>query len=212
MNYQGFNVAMHELGHCVEQVLSLQHADSYLMSGVPNTAVTEAFAFIFQNSDLRVLGFPETTASARRLQALDTLWMTYEIAGVALVDMKTWEWLYRNPGAKPDSLRRAVMSCAREVWNKYYAPVFGVRDQVILAAYSHMIDAALYLPDYPLGHLIAFQLASYLQGKNLGREMERMCRAGRLTPQLWMKNAVGEEISAKPLLAAAREALEAFKK
>jgi hypothetical protein len=75
-----------------------------------------------------------------------------------------------------------------------------------------MIDAALYLPDYPLGHLVAFQLESYLKGKNLGREMERMCRAGRLTPQLWMKNAVGEEISAQPLLAAAREALEAIKK
>ena len=104
------------------------------------------------------------------------------------------------------------MSCAREVWNKYYAPVFGVRDQVILAAYSHMIDSALYLPDYPLGHLIAFQLESFLQGKNLGREMERMCRAGRLTPQLWMKNAVGGEISAEPLLAAARAALEAIKK
>lgn len=212
MSYQGFNVAMHELGHCTEQVLSLQHADSYFMSGVPNTAITEAFAFIFQKRDLKVLGFPEPAASTRRLQALDTLWMTYEIAGVALVDMKAWEWLYRNPGAKPESLRRAVMRCAREVWNQYYAPAFGVRDQVILAAYSHMIDSALYLPDYPLGHLISFQLESYLRGKNLGREMERMCRAGRLTPQLWMKNAVGEEISAQPLLAAAREALAAIKK
>ena len=104
------------------------------------------------------------------------------------------------------------MACAREVWNKYYAPVFGVRDQVILAAYSHMIDAALYLPDYPLGHLISFQLESYLNGKNLGSEMERMCQAGRIIPQLWMKNAVGEEISAKPLLAAAAEALKVIKK
>ena len=127
--------------------------------------------------------------------------MTYEIAGVALVDMKVWDWLYQNPDANPDALRKAVMACAREVWNKYYAAVFGVRDQVILAAYSHMIDAALYLPDYPLGHLVAFQLESFLHGKNLGQEMERMCQAGRLIPQLWMKNAVGEEISATPLLA-----------
>ncbi len=212
MNYQGFNVAMHELGHCAEQVLSLQKADSYLMAGVPNTAITEAFAFLFQNRDLEILGFPGETPRARQLRALDALWMTYEIAGAALVDMKAWNWLYKNPEANPDALRRAVMACAREVWNKYYAPVFGVRDQVILAAYSHMVDAALYLPDYPLGHLIAFQLESYLRGKNLGKEMERMCRAGRLIPQLWMKNAVGEEISAKPLLAAAREALEAIKK
>ncbi len=212
MDYQGFNVAMHELGHCVEQVLSLQKADSYMMAGVPNTAVTEAFAFIFQNRDLEILGYPGATSRARQLRALDTLWMTFEIAGVAMVDMKAWDWLYKNPGATPDALRRAVMACAREVWNKYYAPIFGVRDQVILAAYSHMIDAALYLPDYPLGHIISFQLESYLKGKNVGREMERMCRAGRLTPQLWMKNAVGEEISAKPLLAAAAEALKVIKK
>ncbi len=212
MGYQGFNVAMHELGHCVEQVLSLQKADSYMMAGVPNTAVTEAFAFIFQNRDLEILGYPGATSRARLLQSLDTLWMTFEIAGVAMVDMKTWDWLYKNPGATPGALRRAVMACAREVWNQYYAPIFGVRDQVILAAYSHMVDAALYLPDYPLGHIISFQLESYLQGKNLGKEMERMCRAGRLTPQLWMKNAVGEEISAAPLLAAAGEALKVIKK
>lgn len=212
MDYQGFNVAMHELGHCVEQVLSLHKVDAYLMAGVPNTAITEAFAFVFQNRDLELLGYPAETGRARRLRALDALWMTYEIAGVALVDMKVWDWLYKNREATPDALRRAVMSCAREVWNKYYAPVFGIRDQIILAAYSHMIDAALYLPDYPLGHLISFQLESYLRGKDLGREMERMCRAGRLTPQLWMKNAVGEEISAEPLLAAARQALEVIKK
>ncbi len=212
MNFQGFNVAMHELGHCAEQVLSLERADFYLMAGVPNTAITEAFAFLFQSRDLEMLGYPPPGPQARRLKALDTLWMTYEIAGSALVDMRAWEWLYKNPDASPDSLRRAVMACARDVWNRYYAPVFGVRDQVILAAYSHMVDAALYLPDYPLGHLIAFQLERYLQGKSLGREMERMCRAGRLTPQQWMKNAVGQEISAEPLLAAAREALAAIRK
>jgi hypothetical protein len=212
MDYQGFNVAMHELGHCAEQVLSLQKADSYLMAGVPNTAITEGFAFIFQNRDLDMLGLSGEGRAARQRRALDTLWMTYEIAGAALVDMKAWDWLYKNPEATPDALRRAVMACAREVWNKHYAPVFGVRDQVILAAYSHMIDSALYLPDYPLGHIISFQLESYLQGKSLGKEMERMCRAGRLTPQLWMKNAVGDGISAQPLLKAAAEALKAVKK
>jgi hypothetical protein len=212
MNYESFNVAMHELGHCVEQTLSLHKADSFLLAGVPNTAISEAFAFIFQNRDLEILGWKGEARNARQLQALDTLWMTNEIAGVALVDMKVWDWLYKNPAASPDELRRAVMACAREVWNKYYAELFGCRDQVILAAYSHMIDGALYLPDYPLGHLIAFQLESFLNGRNLGSEMERMCQAGRIIPQLWMKNAVGEEISAKPLLAAAAEALKVVKK
>jgi hypothetical protein len=212
LNYQGFNIAMHELGHCVEQTLSLQKADSYLLAGVPNTAITEAFAFLFQNRDLEILGLKGNARNSRQLKVLDTLWMTYEIAGAALVDMKAWDWLYKNPGANPDTLRRAVMACAREVWNQYYAPVFGIRDQFILAAYSHMIDAALYLPDYPLGHVVAFQLENFLKGKNLGTEMERMCQAGRIIPQLWMKNAVGEEISAQPLLTAAAEALQVIKK
>ena len=212
MDYQGFNVAMHELGHCVEQTLSLHKVDSYLLAGVPNTAVSEAFAFLFQNRDMEILGLKEEARQARHLKALDTLWMTFEIAGVALVDMKVWDWLYKNPRANPEALRKAVMNCAREVWNKYYAKIFGCRDQIILAAYSHLIDAALYLPDYPLGHLIAFQLESYLDGRNLGTEMERMCQAGRIIPQLWMKNAVGEEISAAPLLEAAVEALKVIKK
>jgi hypothetical protein len=212
MNYQGFQVAMHELGHCVEQTLSLQKVDSYLLAGVPNTAISEAFAFIFQNRDLEILGFQNEDRHAAQLQALDTLWMTYEIMGVALVDMKVWDWMYQKPDANPEALRKAVLAIAREVWNKYYADMFGVRDQIILAAYSHMIDAALYLPDYPLGHLVEFQLESFLAGKNLGLEMERMCQAGRLTPQLWLKNAVGEEISSAPLLQAAEEALKVIKK
>ena len=211
MNYQSFNVAMHELGHCVEQTLSLHKVDSYLLAGVPNTAVSEAFAFLFQNRDLEILGLKEEARHAGHLKALDTLWMTFEIAGVALVDMKVWNWLYKNPKANPEALRKGVMNCAREVWNKYYAEIFGCRDQIILAAYSHLIDAALYLPDYPLGQLISFQLESYLGGRNLGAEMERMCQAGRIIPQLWMKNAVGEEISAAPLLEAAAEALKVIK-
>jgi hypothetical protein len=212
MNYQGFQVAMHELGHCVEQTLSLQKVDSYLMAGVPNTAISEAFAFIFQNRDLEILGLENGDRHPTQLQALDTLWMTYEIMGVALVDMKVWDWMYQKPGATPEELRKAVLAIARDVWNKYYAELFGVRDQVILAAYSHMIDAALYLPDYPLGHLVEFQLESFLAGKNLGLEMERMCQAGRLIPQLWLKNAVGKEISAAPLLQAAEAALKVIKK
>jgi oligoendopeptidase F len=212
MNYEGFQVAMHELGHCVEQTISLQKVDSYLMAGVPNTAISEAFAFIFQNRDLEILGLKNEDRRAASLQALDTLWMTYEIMGVALVDMKVWDWMYQKPDANPEALRKAVLAIAREVWNQYYADLFGVRDQIILASYSHMIDAALYLPDYPLGHLVEFQLENFLAGKNLGLEMERMCQAGRLIPQLWLKNAVGKEISAAPLLQAAEAALKVIKK
>jgi len=211
MNYKGFNIAMHEFGHNVEQTLTLQKVDHYILNGVPNTAFTEAFAFVFQGKDLDVLGVKSEDKNRKHLEALDTLWSTCEIMSVSLVDMKAWNWLYNNPDATQEELKETVVSIAKEVWNKYYADIFGIKDQPILAIYSHMIFRTLYLPDYPLGHLIAFQIGKYLEGKNLGKEMERMCVAGNIIPQLWMKNAVGSEISSKPLLDAVDEALKHIK-
>lgn len=208
MNYKGYNIAAHELGHNVEQVFSLHAMDEYLMNGVPNTGFTEAFAFVFQKRDLELLGIPAADPLKKDLEVLDDLWMTYEIAGVSLVDMKVWRWLYAHPDATAAQLQAAVAEAAQEVWNAYYAPVFGEKDCTILAIYSHMIDALLYLPDYALGHLIAFQIEKYLEGKNLGEEMERMCRVGSVTPRLWMRKAVGSDLSAEPLLESAREALD----
>jgi len=212
LNYKGYNIAMHEFGHCVEQTLTLQKVDSYMLRGVPNTAFTEAFAFVFQERDLDVLGIKrEEDPNRKHLKALEELWKTYEIMGVSLVDMKAWSWLYKNPDATPEELKEAVTSIAKEVWNKYYADVFEIKDQSILAIYSHMIDSALYLPDYPLGHVIAFQVRNYLEGKNLGEEMERMCAEGKIIPQEWMKNAVGAKISSQPLLDAVDEAFKHLK-
>lgn len=211
MNYKGFNIAMHELGHCVEQTLTLQKVDYYMLHGIPNTAFTEAFAFVFQEKDLEVLGVKDQEENKMHLKALDDFWSAYEIMGVSLVDMKAWNWLYDHPDAKPEELKESVISIAKDVWNRYYADIFGINDQPILAIYSHMIDSALYLPDYPLGHIIAFQIKEYLEGKNLGREMERMCVAGKVIPQVWMENAVGSKISTKPLLDAVDEALRHVK-
>ena len=208
MNYKGYNIAVHELGHTVEQTLTLQKVDHYMLRGVPNTAFTEAFAFVFQDRDLDLLGVKGEVAEAKDLKALKSLWDSYEIMGVSLVDMHVWNWLYQHPEATTAQFKEAVISIAQDVWNKYFADVMGVRDQPILAIYSQMIDAALYLPDYPLGHVIEFQIAQYLEGKNLGQEMERMCRQGRIIPQLWMEGAVGSKISTQPLLAAAEEALK----
>jgi len=212
LNYKGYNIAMHEFGHCVEQTLTLHKVDHYMLRGVPNTAFTEAFAYVFQERDLDVLGLKrEEDPNQKHLKALEELWNTYEIMGVSLVDMKAWNWLYKNPEATPEELKDAVISIAKEIWNTYYADVFGIKDQPILAIYSHMIDAALYLPDYPLGHVIAFQVRNYLEGKNLGEEMERMCALGNIIPQEWMIKAVGTKISPQPLLDAADEALKYIK-
>ena len=211
MAYKGFNIAVHELGHNVEQTFTLQRVDSTLMKGVPNTAFTEAFAFLFQKRDLQLLGHPAPDAAQRALDILDTFWNTFEIAGVGLMDMRVWRWMYAHPEASPAELREAVVAIATTIWNDYYAPVLGLRDTPLLAIYSHMIDAGLYLPDYSIGYLIQFQIERYIEGKNLAREMERMCSQGRLTPDAWMQGAVGAPLSAKPLIEATSQAVKAVR-
>lgn len=206
MDYKGFNIAIHELGHNVEQVFSLHRMDHWALAGVPNNAFTEAFAFAFQARDLELLDVGRSRSGEE--EALGTLWATYEIAGVSLVDMKVWRWLYQHPEATPEQLKEAVLTAAREVWNAYFADVFGSRDCELLAIYSHMVAYPMYLPDYALGHLIAFQIGEKLRGPNFGREFERMARIGRVTPHLWLKQAVGAPLSAQALLRAARQALE----
>jgi hypothetical protein len=207
MNYKGFNVAMHELGHNVEQVISLYDMDFYLLHGVPNTAFTEAFAFAFQKRDLEVLGIGSRHRFSDEYDVLNRFWSAFEIAGVALVDMAIWHWLYDHPEARETEISGAVQEIAVDVWNRYFAPVIGVDHQPVLAIYSHIIDSGLYIPDYPLGMIISFQIEHYLKGRNLGEEMLRMCAQGNLSPNLWMKKAVGMPISADPLLEAADRAL-----
>ncbi|MEI7482337.1 MAG: hypothetical protein WCK75_08300 [Elusimicrobiota bacterium] len=211
MNYQGFNTAMHELGHCTEQIFSMYKVDHTLLEGVPNTAFTEGFAFVFQDRDMEVLGLHKPDKNSEALKALDSFWSAREIAGVALVDMNVWRWLYQNKDATAEDLRQAVGVIARGIWDKYYAPLFGVKDSPLLAIYSHMINYGMYLPDYPLGHIIAFQIEEYFKTHKLGDEMERMCRLGSITPRDWMRQAVGAEISPAPMISAAAEAVRSYK-
>jgi hypothetical protein len=211
MDYKGFNIAVHEMGHNVEQVNSLKYIDYYTLSGVPNTAFTEALAFVFQAKDLELLGLASPTDESRALQTLNDFWGTYEIAGVALVDMGMWHWMYDHPDATPDQLRDAVVQIAKDVWNKYYAPVFGKRDVVLLGVYAHMVNNFLYLPDYPVGHMIAHQIEEQIaKSGNLGAEFERMARYGSVTPDQWMKNASGAPVGAAALLHATERALNAL--
>jgi hypothetical protein len=208
MDYKGYNIAIHEFGHNVEQTITLHDVDYYTMSGVPNTAFTEALAFIFQVRDLELLGISSNNTDAHHLRALDNFWGSYEIMGVSLVDMAVWKWMYENPDATAAQLKGKTIEIAIDVWNKYFAPVFGVEDSPILAVYSHMISYPLYLSAYPLGHLIEFQIEGKLQGLHVGKETDRMFTAGRLIPQEWMKLAVGSPISNQPMLEAVEEALK----
>ena len=211
MNYKGYNIAVHELGHNVEQVFSLNGIDHWFLAGVPASGFSETFAYSFQARDLELLGLAGPGAEAQRNAALGGLWVSWEIAGVSLVDLRAWNWLYAHPQATPAEFREAVRAVARDVWNAYFAPVIGVRDSDILAVYSHMVAYPLYLPDYFIGHLIDAQVGEKLSGPSFGAGFERMARQGTVTPDAWMRGAVGEPLSTEPVLRAARAALAGAK-
>src|SRR6185295_6827969 len=209
MDYKGYNIAVHEMGHNVEQVFSLYDVDHTLLQGVPNNAFTEALAFVFQARDLELLGVTKRDPEAERMRALDDFWSAFEIAGVALVDIAAWHWMYEHPDATPAQLRQAVVKIAKETWNRFYAPVLGGKDAVLLGIYSHMLSNPMYLCDYPLGHLIAFQIEEQVKkdAGPLGPKFERMARIGAVAPDVWMTEATGAPVSAAPLLRSAEEAL-----
>jgi hypothetical protein len=211
MNYKGFNIAVHEMGHNVEQTFSLNEVDHTLLQGVPNTAFTEALAFVFQGHDLELLGLPAPDARSEAEKTLNDFWGTYEISGVALVDMAVWHWMYDHPQATPRQLDEATVQISKDIWNRYYAPVFHKNDVVLLGVYSHMIESFLYLPDYPIGHLIAFQIEEQMKKSGaIGPEFERVAKMGRVTPDLWMENATGRPVGAEALLDATQRALAAL--
>ena len=126
---------------------------------------------------------------------------------LALVDMYAWKWMYANPEAKPEELKTAIITIAKDVWNKYYAPVFEVKDSPVLAVYSHMISYPLYLAAYPVGHLIEFQLEQHLEGKNFANEIDRILSIGHCSPNVWMTKATGTKLSIEPFINAATEAI-----
>ena len=215
MDYKGYNIAVHEFGHCVEQVLDMYMIDHYMLSGVPNTAYTEASAFLWQHRDLQLLPDAKTamqTSQTGQLAAdeiFDQFWSMYEIMGVSLVDMAMWRWIYDHPDATPEQLCNATLQIAKDVWNEYYEPVLGEHDCILLAVYSHMVNAPMYLPNYPLGHIVQYQLeehlAQYTRQQDFANEYARIYRLGRLTPKEWMIQAVGTPPSIEPVLHAVQQ-------
>jgi hypothetical protein len=83
MDYKGYNIAVHEFGHTVEQTITMNDVDYYVLNGVPNTAFTEAVAFLFQKRDLELLGLKNPNPEDEHYLALDNFWSSYEIMGVS---------------------------------------------------------------------------------------------------------------------------------
>jgi hypothetical protein len=201
MDYKGYNIAVHELGHNVEQVSQLNfdrpHAARRACRTPPSPrrwpSSSRARPRAARPREGRA---PRRSASRRSRRLLGTR----EIAGVGLVDMAVWRWLYEHPEATPAELREAVVGIARRSGTAITPRLRRFATQTILAVYSHMIDAGSTLPDYPLGHLIAFQVEDYFRSseRSFGDEFERVSKLGRLTPDLWMRQAVGAPLSAEP--------------
>jgi len=196
MNYTSFVTGMHELGHCVEGYLSLENIDYYSLAGVPSSAFSEAFAYLFDSKSLEILGINEKNDSKK----LNLFWSGFLNCGIALVDMDCWHWMYEHPGFTENELKAAVINISKSIWNRYFSPIIGEKDSTILAGYNVMIANPLYLPEYALAIFIQSQIEDYLSDKVLGIEMPRMCKTGKINPNAWMMAAVGQSISYEPLL------------
>ena len=200
-----FETFMHELGHCVEGVLSSFEMDYNVLWGVPNTAVTEGFAFTFQDRTDEILGRKQALSPEAR--TLQRFWEPYEIAGSALTEVRFFHWLYENPRASAAAMQRAIRSIGDEVWGEFFARIFGDEGHGLMSIYSHILTGDFYLADYPMGFVMAYQIRKYLEGRPLHSEMERMCGVGRVYPDSWMRAAVGQGISVAPLLQDTERAL-----
>jgi hypothetical protein len=204
VDLQEFLTFMHELGHCVEGVLSSYGMPYHLLWGVPNTAFSEAFAFTFQDLALEVLG--ERNTRDEDVQTLQRVWEAYEIAGPALAEMRLFRWLYAHPDAGAAEIHQAIQSIGDALWAEFHAPVFGTHGYGLMSVYSHMLWCEGYLPNYPLGYIIAYQVRRHLRDRDLAGEMMRMCRLGAIYPDAWMIEAVGSPVSVTPMLVDAAEA------
>ncbi len=209
LGWDGFDTAMHELGHNLEQLCSTFFVPRPALRNVPNTACTEAFAFLYQSLAKKVLGIEAEPGEPDPfdVDTVQTALAACQIAGPSLVELYIWRWLYENPEATPEAFRDQLIAIAADVWQRFFAEHFGEDRYHILAAYQHMVAFPLYLPDYAIGHIISHQIRSHMRGKDLAAETKRICSIGRFTPDLWMRRAVGAGISVQPLLNDAKDSL-----
>jgi len=204
-DYITFNAAMHELGHCVENILSLSNTDYYLMSDSPEIC-KECFPLLFQNQDLDALQLTKNDSAVSHMKALDEFLMTFWRSGVSLVEIRVWQWIERNPGADAAQLVNAKDQIEKDIWNTFFKPIFNTPDCKTLGKNLLMFNNRLYYSNYPISQIIQYQFMAQMQGKSLGVEMERISRLGRLPPGLWMQSATGSDISPEAFIQAAREA------
>ena len=62
--------------------------------------------------------------------------------------------------------------------------------------------------DGKICQIIEFQLEDYLNGKNFAQEVDRIYRLGRLTPNEWMIQATGNDLSVEPMIHALQKVIK----
>ncbi len=201
LGWDGYDIAIHELGHNIEQLISAREVPRPALRGVPNAACSEAFAFLFQARAGELLGVESGDHERARDEAsVSQALAAWQIAGAALVEQRAWEWIYQHDDPTPQALQDCVLALCDETWAAGYEEFFGPDPHHLLGAYQHMIAYPLYLPSYVIGHAIAHQVRRHVERGSLADEMQRMCAIGRLSPRAWMQRAVGADVDPELLM------------
>ncbi len=211
LDYKGFRIAMHELGHTTEMLYTSREVEYPALRGVPTGGITEGVAEYFAYRNIPALGLDEGSEELQRhMQALANFWYLVDMGGQTLTEIRLWQWMYDNPDATPEMVRDAVFEISTSVWNEYFYPVFGIRDQKILSIYNHMITGSYYLFNYFIGNVVMFQLYEAFMEMPAEEGLALACAEGNTLPDLWMERATGSPLSISPMLEAVAEAIEYF--
>ncbi len=213
MDYKGYNIAVHEMGHNVEQMFSLKHIDYYTLQGVPNTAFTEALAFVFQAQDLELLGLAKPTAESRALQdaerflghVRDRRRRARRHGGVAL-DVRPSERHARG------AARRGRADLEGHLEPVLRAGLRQARRRAPRRLRAH--GRQLSLPARTTRSATSSRSRSrsrWRKPATSARSSSAWPSIGSLTPDLWMKNATGAPVGSAALLHATEKALGVVK-
>lgn len=208
MSFQEYTSAIYQLGMAVANSISVLYVDNFMMKGVPTLAFNKALGFVFQKNACQSLGKCKLNSREKSDATLDSYWNTYASMGAALLEIRIWQWYYKNPSANEAQLNFAVRDLAVEIWNQYYTPVFKIKNSPILSSYTKMISDPFSLSTDAIGCLVGFQLEQYLDGKNFSKEVICMFSTGLVTPELWMRKGLQQGISVNVLLNATVSALK----
>ena len=127
MDYKGYNIAVHEMGHNVEQTFSLNLRRSpRCCQGVPEQRLHRGPGLHLSEPRPRVARPGRAATHSHAPDASSTTsGQTWEISGAALVDMAIWRWLYAHPDATPAQLREATLGIARDALEPLLRPGVG---------------------------------------------------------------------------------------